>query len=407
MIVDDSRNRQRFDAPIRTRDSIVFSTVQPIGMGSQPPPGIIFNLPLNDLGAGAVNTAPSFSIGSATATFTRANVAWAKLSTGLWTQVATGTARSHYLGADTTVGAYGGYLSELTAIQLVTPTASIRDMTDASWIAVTCTKAKTATGIDGVGNSASTLTATGATATVLQTLVAAATSRTFSAFVKRRTGTGTVFIQQGATQVDITALINSSTYTRVSVTASVLNAAFGFQINTSADAIDVDFNQFEAGANATSPIDNAGTRAGDVLTYVGTGNIVTALGSCYCEYSSMMVSLDANPLGITASGPIIRLFATETLMQDTSGLRHFPAIVPVNSGAITKISARWSDSASSANVVQSGTIGTPTPWASNWTLTAIGIGCATNNSQQPNGTIKNVKIYNAALTDSALQVLTT
>jgi hypothetical protein len=161
-----------------------------IGSGASPS----FNLPLLDLGSGAVNTSPVSSLGSGTPTFTRATVAWTKLSSGLWAQVASGTARSYYLGADTTVGAYGGYLPEGAATQLVTPTASIRDMTDASWVKVTMTAAKTATGIDGVSNSATTLTATAGAATILQTLLAAASSRTYSMFMKRRTGTGTVLI---------------------------------------------------------------------------------------------------------------------------------------------------------------------------------------------------------------------
>ena len=105
-------------------------------------PSPSFALPLNDAGAGAVNLNPIFNAGSGTATFTRATVAWTKLSTGLWAQVASGTARSAYLGADTTVGAYGGYFAEGAAIQLVTPTASIRDMTQAAFNVVTAAAAR-------------------------------------------------------------------------------------------------------------------------------------------------------------------------------------------------------------------------------------------------------------------------
>ena len=179
------QQRNRLGRTSRDRGSFLFGAKSIYGVATSRSDGVIFDLPLSDAGAGTVNTLPVFAAGSYTATFTRATVAWTKLSTGLWASVATGVARSCYLGANTAVGAYGGYFAEAAGTQLVTPTASIRDMTDASWVAVTCTKAKTATGIDGAANSASTLTATGATATVLQTLVAAASSRAFSAFVRR------------------------------------------------------------------------------------------------------------------------------------------------------------------------------------------------------------------------------
>ncbi|MGE9070550.1 hypothetical protein ACQKHG_24715, partial [Escherichia coli] len=61
-------------------------------------------------------------------------------------------------------------------------------------------------------------------------------------------------IVQTGTETDISSQINSLTYTRVQLTTSVLNVAIGFKIDTSGDAIDVDFNQFEAGAFASSPI---------------------------------------------------------------------------------------------------------------------------------------------------------
>ena len=235
----------------------------------------------NDLGAGAVST---YARGLGAATFTRATVAWTKLSTGLWAEVASGTARSGYLGATTAVGAYGGYFVEAAGTQLVTPTASIRDMTDASWVKVTMTAAKNATGIDGVASSATTLTATGATATILQTLVAAASSRTYSCFMRRKTGTGTILIAQGATTEDVTSQLNSTTYTKVDLNASVLNAAFGIQINTSGDEVEVDFNQFEAGAVATSPMASAGAaRNADALTYPTSGNVSGTAGTLYAE----------------------------------------------------------------------------------------------------------------------------
>ena len=129
--------------------------------------GTSFYLSLNDAGAGAVNTVPQYSSGSPTATFTRASTAYTKLSSGLWAPVSSGIARSAYLSlGDTTVSAYGGYYAEGAGIQLVTPTASIRDMTQAAWVkGATLTVALDQVGIDGAANSASSLTGGAVSAT--------------------------------------------------------------------------------------------------------------------------------------------------------------------------------------------------------------------------------------------------
>ena len=214
---------------------------------------LAFLLEFADLGAGVVSTVEAIT--GATPTFTRATVAWTKLSTGLWAEVASGSPRSFYSGFTTAVGTYLGYLAEGERTQLVTPDASIRDMTDAAWVAgATMSVAKTGIGIDGVVNSCSRLTGGGvaATNTILQTLTAAASSRTYSVWLRRVTGTGVVNITQdgGSTWTAVTSDLVTANFVRVSLTASVLNAAFGIQVETDGDVVLADFNQFEAGAFA-------------------------------------------------------------------------------------------------------------------------------------------------------------
>jgi hypothetical protein len=239
-----------------------------------------FILPLLDLGNGAVDT--SLVRGTGPATFTRATAAACRLATGLWKlDVASGVARSHYL-ADLS---YGGYLAEPAATQLITPSAAVRDMTNAAWVKTSMTAAKTSIGIDGAANACSRLTATGANGTALFTLTAAASSRTYSFFVKRVTGAGAIQITQdnGATWTTLTV---TSGFTLVQLNASVLNAVFGIRIITSGDAIDVDCNQFEAGAFATTPIPAAGTRNADALTYPFSGNALATAGLLYAEVTT-------------------------------------------------------------------------------------------------------------------------
>lgn len=73
------------------------------------------------------------------------------------------------------------------------------DLTNASWVAQAATTAKTATGPDGAANSATTVTATAANAYVKQLITSASASRTTSAYIKRRTGSGTVTLSHGDT----------------------------------------------------------------------------------------------------------------------------------------------------------------------------------------------------------------
>ena len=140
------------------------------------------------------------------------------------------------------------------------------DFTNAAWVKTSTTAAKTATGPDGVANSASTLTATGANGTALQTITSVSAARVSSAFVKRRTGTGDIEMTQdnGATWAAVTV---TAGWTRVEIaSATVANPVVGFRIVTSGDEIDVALFDQEVGAFITSPIPTVAsqvTRAAD------------------------------------------------------------------------------------------------------------------------------------------------
>jgi hypothetical protein len=67
----------------------------------------------------------------------------------------------------------------------------------------------------------------------------------------------------------------------VQLNASQLNAVFGVQVSTNLDVVDVDCNQFEAGAFASTPIPAAGTRNRDVLMYPSLPNVNQNAGSIF------------------------------------------------------------------------------------------------------------------------------
>ena len=175
-----------------------------------------------------------------------------------------------------------------------------RDLSQALWVktnmvggAAGCPR--TATGMRNDANGASTCTASAANGTVLQTITKAAATNSTSFHIKRRTGTGgvDVTIDNGVTWTSITSGLSSSVWKRVvpypaagcvggncivalAMLGTAANPVIGIRLQTSGDAVDVDFVQNEAGTGATSPILTAGTavaRAVDSATATYTETI--------------------------------------------------------------------------------------------------------------------------------------
>ena len=140
-----------------------------------------------------------------------------------------------------------------------------RDLTDVSWVKSNMTVAKDATGMDGVVNSASSLTATANGATCIHSLTLTSAERTASATIRRKTGAGTIEFTDngGATWTDITANVDSNALTvnsyRAAITATQTNPAIGFRLGTSGDAIEVDFCCIAPGKAGYIFIETTGT----------------------------------------------------------------------------------------------------------------------------------------------------
>lgn len=374
---------------------------------------VLVSLLFANSGAGVANVGLSKGVGAAT--FTRATTAWTKLSTGLWSSVASGQPRYCFTGLGTTVQTQGGYFSEIASTQIIPTTAAIRDMTDLSWVKTNTTAAKTATGIDGVANSASTITALAISGMALLTITSAATTRVYSLYIKRRTGTGTITINNGIASLDVTALINSTTYTKVQVTGSDLNPAIGLTIATLADAVDVDFNQYETGTEATSPIDVGGaTRNTDVLTYQTAGNIEFAKGAVIIE---AILNDTVNALSPTekhfvavtgAALPLYTLSAsayTSISEFDSTTTNTKPTLTNLST-AIRKRGSSWG--ALGQNVTGDGAVVATAAFDGTMGSTGvIAIGNGTAGTNAINGIIKSVTLHNSQLSNAALQLQTT
>ena len=123
-------------------------------------------------------------------------------------------------------------------------------MTNAAWVKTTMTTALNAVGIDGTANSATTLTATGASAMAVQTITLASQADNYSVFLKRVTGSGVINLCLATTSCGTATactVTSTITFTRCTVTATVLNPIVGIQIVTNGDAVIADFNQMEPG----------------------------------------------------------------------------------------------------------------------------------------------------------------
>jgi hypothetical protein len=258
----------------------------------------------------------------------------------------------------------------------------------------------TATGLDGIANTATTLTATAADAIILQPISLASAARCASAYVKRRTGTGTISFTQdgGSTWTDITSQINGSTWSRVQITSTLANPSVGFKISTSGDAIDVDCVQNEAGAVATSPIVTTAaaiTRNADSDTYQTASNWSDTAGTAYIEAQPWQWS-SGGLLGSATNGLLGSASNSGATAYDGTNTANGPTGTP--SGR-KKLALRWTGATMDVSV--GGVIGTAGIYDGAMGLASLGI--AVNSS----GYFGPSAVWNYAMTDDEFKALTT
>lgn len=265
---------------------------------------------------------------------------------------------------------------------------------------VTCVPERTATGLDGIANTATTLTATAADAIILQsTSGIASAARCASAYVERVTGTGTISFTQdgGSTWTDITSQINAATYVRAQITATLANPSVGFKISTAGDAINVDCVQNEAGSVATSPIVTTTatvTRNADALTDQTSGNWSDTAGTAYILAKPVVYSGGA--VGSATNGLLLSASNSGATAYDGTNSANGPTGTP---GAVEKLALAWGSSTMS--VASSGLVGTPGTYDGAMGLSSIGVGVGAV------GYFGDVAIYNYKMTDAELQAITT
>ena len=208
----------------------------------------------------------------------------------------------------TTTAYYGGRYDHNPATGLLTgllaePTGTVvslydRDLTNAVWTATNVTAAHNATGIDGVANSASTITASSAGGTILQSITLSSSQRAQSAFVKGVTVTGNVQMtmdggstwttlsssncNQNGTTTGVAPVSSQAVWLRCSIPSqTIANPSVGFKFANNSDSIIVDFVDNENSATPTSPIQTtsaAFVRSADTITPGGAFSTAAGTG---------------------------------------------------------------------------------------------------------------------------------
>ncbi len=349
---------------------------------------------------------------------TRATTATRFNSAGLIESVASGVSRLDYYTSGGTAGC-PALLVEPSAQNLALHS---RDLTNAVWSGTTVTTAKNAVGADGAASGATTITATAASGTVLQSLSHASQSRVFSAYIRRVSGTGAIQLTtNGGT--NWTTVTISSLYTQVACAAqTVASGTIGIRLAVSGDVIEVDFTQGEVGPVATSPIPTTTgsvTRNADVVTLSGavSGCIGQTEGTIYAEVD-LRASASSSArrivnMRVDGSNLLSLEISTAGTSVDFSAVSGGSSVTATASGITTgiyKIAVGYNSAASGTVLYVNGTLrDTKTIAIPNLSAAVFGLGVRGDGAAgtQFNDRIRAAALYTTRLTNAELQSLTT
>ena len=353
-------------------------------------------------------------------TFSRPSTAWRFNSSGLLESVGSNVARRDF---DPVTKLAKGLLIET---QSVNQTLWNRDLTNVVWAASDITAALDQTGLTGVANSASSITASASNATVLQTRTA--TSRAFflSAYVKRITGSGTVemTLDNGATWTAVTV---GSSWARVSIPGQTLvNPIYGFRLTTSGDAIAVDGVQLEELTTFATSVMLTTTasvlRSADSLDMTGsnfTSWFNQSAGTFAAEFSLSSLPSGGNRVYtveqiatgtdisyVTVNGGVPEIRCTSKVAGVAQADLVLTGAIAVNTRYDVAHSLAANDFAATKNggTVVTDTTGSMPPGMDNL---SIGKSSSSESVLRLNGWLRSLAFWPAALSDAQIQAIST
>ena len=258
-------------------------------------------------------------------------------------------------------------------------------------------------------HASGTLTATAANGTLLQTVTSTSQAHVFSIQIKRKTGTGAIALtlDNGATWTMKTI---SASWTRYEVTQTLANPVFGIRIATSGDAIDVRHGQLETAGFSSSPIlttSASATRNSDVLTYAwGLPETGSVTAEAWSETDTITYGrVVSKPDGKTP----LAVQGGNTMQSYDGGVANVFSSGGTFGTGIRKIAGRWNNGTALRSVAKDGAA------SPNVAYNGVFSGDGTVNfgsTGKPGvasslfGTMKNVKIWNRALSDAEMTSFT-
>ncbi len=327
------------------------------------------------------------------------------------------SASTTYMRASNQTGNFTGTLTGVTsgAVATISSTSSATVYWTPTNLSATNGELSLTSSPGGNTYIPNTLTATSGNGTLLQSVTSASANRTFSVWLKRKTGTGNIdlTVDNGATWTTQTI---TSSWARYTITqTSVTNPVIGIRIVTSGDAVYVWGAQLESADFASSyiPTSTASvSRAADSLAY-STSNIPLDGFSVNMEFASNSTDLSSGPSAFYITSPGS---ADDKAIQTITGSQFRfvskyggSTVSDINTGTwvagqMTKVSARFFANSFSASVA-GGAVSTDGAGSYSNNATALFIG-SNGGSQALYGTTKNVRIWKKSLSDADLQNLT-
>lgn len=290
-----------------------------------------------------------------------------------------------------------------------------RDLTNAAWVKTNATAVKDQVGLDGVANFASSLTASAANATCLQTLTAAAATKVFGVYLRRLTGTGTVEITGDGTTWKLCTLTNK--FSLCDVAADGINPQFGIRLATSGDSVAVDYADVESGTYPSNPHPHTSavvTRAADAYDFDDISFWNDAAFTAFFEGKTYDLTTGGNLFEFHAGandrvrclmGTAGRLLVGASTTTGTDGL--ITGIGQISTGDVFKAAMACENN--SLNGVLDGALGTPvasvTRPPTNVATAGI-IGRDRSNANYLDGMIQRLLIWPQRQTDEFLQAIT-
>ncbi len=304
-----------------------------------------------------------------------------------------------------------------------------RDFTNAVWTKTNLDTALTATGMDGTLNSASVLTATANDATACQSITLASASTSISIDIKRVSGTGTVSLSAdgGSTYgSDLSGSLSSSLWYRgYKEDQVVTNPNFCIKLGTSGDVVQVDYAQSESGAFISSRIPTTitnQTRYINKLSIQSSGNWSDQSGSFFAiadtwdtaRGNKFLLDAGGNPTKIPIHIRSAQGNGSAGILGRTTtyeGIECSYSSVNVDPKTSTKMAARWDKPNNTRGTTASGaaftncTFTAPLAMSASSTLT-IGDAWLQDGTRSMFGHIKEMRVWNTALTEATLSLAT-